>query len=84
MRRDKNWGRGGGSHGQGHGHGRQFNKLQSNNSPEIKFYPHGSGKQGQAVTYDAVIENIISYVQRTYRYGKDIAGSLRDLNKLDQ
>jgi hypothetical protein len=49
----------------------------------MKFYPHGSGKKGQAVTYATVKDHIVSYVQRTYKYGKDIAVSLRDLEKKD-
>jgi len=52
-------------------------------SPEIKFYPHESGQQDQAVTYATIKEQIISYEQRTYCYGEDIAGSLQDLKKLD-
>ena len=64
MGRDNNRGHGGGSCGRGRGCGRQFNKFQSNKTPEIKFYPNGSGKQGQTVTYATVKEHIISYVQR--------------------
>ena len=52
-------------------------------SPEIKFYPHGSGKKGQTTTYVTVKDQIISYVQRTYRHGQDIAISLRELKKRD-
>jgi len=46
--------------------------LQNSKSLEIKFYPNGSGKQGQAVTYATVKEHIISYVQRTYHYEKTL------------
>ena len=47
-------------------------------SPEIKFYPHGSGKKGQTTTYATVKDHIISY-----RHGQDIAISLRELKKRD-
>ncbi|KAL7577498.1 hypothetical protein ACA910_004779 [Epithemia clementina (nom. ined.)] len=43
----------------------------------MKFYPHGSGKNA------TVKDSIVSYVQRTYKHGKDIAISLRDLKKKD-
>ena len=49
----------------------------------MKFYPHGSGRKGQSVTYATVKDNIVSFIQRSYRYGKDIAVSLRDLQKKD-
>ncbi|KAL7573431.1 hypothetical protein ACA910_013750 [Epithemia clementina (nom. ined.)] len=49
----------------------------------MKFYPHGSGTKGQSVTYATVKDSIVSYVQRTYKHGKDIAISLRDLKKKD-
>lgn len=74
---DNDRGHGRGSGGQGHGRESQFNKFQNNKSPEIKLNPHGSTKQGQAVTYASVKEHIISYVQRTIDYGNDIAGSLQ-------
>ena len=49
----------------------------------MEFYPHGSGRKGQSVTYATVKDNIASFIQRSYRYGKDIAVSLRDLQKKD-
>ena len=49
----------------------------------MKFYPYGSGRKGQLVTYATVKDNIVSFIQRSYRYGKDIAVSLRDLQKKD-
>ena len=44
----------------------------------MKLYPHESGREGQSVTYAMVKDHIVSYIQRSYRYGKDIAVSLRD------
>ena len=80
MRRN-NQGRG--RSGRGRGHGR-YQQSTNNKSPEIKFYPHGSGKKGQTTTtYATVKDHIISYVQRTYRHGQDIAISLRALKKRD-
>ena len=67
--------------GQGQGHGRY--QSTNNKSPEIKLYPHGSGKKGQTTTYATVKDHTISYVQRTYRHGQDIAISLRELKKRD-
>jgi hypothetical protein len=49
----------------------------------MKFFPHGSGNRGQTVTYGTVKDHIISYIQRTYKNGKDIAVSLRDMKKFD-
>ncbi len=49
----------------------------------MKFYPHGIGRERQAVTYDTVKDHIVSYVQKTYKNGQDTAVSLRDLRKKD-
>jgi hypothetical protein len=49
----------------------------------MKFFPHGSGNRGQTVTYATVKDHIVSFVQRSYKYGKDTAVSLRDLEKYD-
>ena len=54
-----------------------------NKGPEMKFYQHGSGRKGYSVTYATIKDNIVSFIQRSYRYGKDIAVSLRDLQKKD-
>ena len=35
------------------------------------------------MTYATVKDNIVSFIQSSYRYGKDIAVSLRDLQKKD-
>ena len=50
---------------------------------EMKFYPHGSGKKGQTVTFATVKDHIVSFVQHTYKHGKDIGISLRELEKID-
>lgn len=45
---------------------------------EMKFFPHGIGRDKQAVTYDTVRDHIVQFVQKTYKNGQDIAVSLRD------
>jgi hypothetical protein len=45
----------------------------------MKFFPHGIGRDKQAVMYDTVKDHIIQYVQKPYKNGQDIAVSLRDL-----
>jgi hypothetical protein len=49
----------------------------------MKFYPHGIGREKQAVTYDTVKDHIVQYVQKTYKNGQDTAVSIRDLVKKD-
>jgi hypothetical protein len=45
----------------------------------MKVYPHGIGRDRQAVTYDTVKDHIVQYVQKTYRNGQDTAVSIRNL-----
>jgi hypothetical protein len=49
----------------------------------MKFVPHGIGKERQTVTYQTVKEYIIQLVQKTYKNGKDVADSLRKMEKID-
>ena len=49
----------------------------------LKFHPHGVGKDRQTVTYGKVKERIIMKVQKEYEYGRDIAESLRDMVVVD-
>ena len=83
-----------GRHGRGNdrggrGRGRFPSKNNNNNNnnyekqQEMKFYPHGSGKKGQTITFATVKDHIVSFVQHTYKHGKDIGKSLRDLEKYD-
>ena len=77
-------GRGQGRGGRGRGRSQGSSRFSGRGSvPEIKFYPHGSGKQTQTVTYATVKDNIVSHIQRSYRYGMDVDISLRDLTKKD-
>jgi len=61
----------------GRGRGRN-NKSKTSTSKEIKFYPHGGGSQQQNVTFDTVKDHIVQQVQKTYKYGIDIAKSLEE------
>jgi hypothetical protein len=49
----------------------------------MKFVPHGIGKERQSVTYQTVKEYIVQLVQKSYRNGKDVADSLRKMEKID-
>jgi hypothetical protein len=49
----------------------------------MKFVPHGIGKERQSVTYQTVKDYIIQLVQKSYRNGKDVADSLRKMEKID-
>ena len=49
----------------------------------MKFFPHGIGRERQAVSYNTVKDHIIQYVQKTYKNGQDTAVSLRDSKKKD-
>ena len=74
--------RGGQGYRGGRGRGRfQGGKLKGTSSKqlEMKFFPHGIGRDRQTVTYDTVKDHIVQYVQKTYNQGQDIAISLRDL-----
>ena len=59
-------GRGQGRGGRGRGRSQGSNRFSGRGSgAEINFYPHGSGKQTQTVTYATVKDNIVSYIQRS-------------------
>jgi hypothetical protein len=49
----------------------------------MKFVPHGIGKDRQTVTYQTVKDYIIQLVQKAFRNGKDVADSLRKMEKID-
>ena len=80
-------GRGRGGRGRGRGRfqsrGGGISSTASTKQKEIKFFPHGAGRDQQTVTYDTVKDHIVSYVQKTYKNGQDIAVSLRDLEEID-
>jgi hypothetical protein len=49
----------------------------------MKFFPHGIGRDRQAVSYDTVKDHIVQYVQKTYMNGQDAAVSIRNLMVMD-
>jgi hypothetical protein len=55
----------------------------STKQPEIKFFPHGIGRERQAVSYDTVKDHIIQYVHKTYRNGQDAAVSIKNPGVID-
>jgi hypothetical protein len=63
--------------------GKPRNNTGSNKSPEMTFVPHGIGKDRQTVTYQTVKDYIIQLVQKSFRNGKDVADSLRKMQKID-
>jgi hypothetical protein len=71
-----------GGHGRGRFQGRQGRSMNSKQL-DIKLFPHGIRRETQTVTYDAVKDHIVQYIEKTYEHGQDIAVSLRDLTKKD-
>jgi hypothetical protein len=50
----------------------------------MKFILHGIGKEvRQTATYQTVKDYIIQLVQKSFRNGKDIADSIRKMEKMD-
>jgi hypothetical protein len=49
----------------------------------MKFVPHRIGKNRQTVTYQRVKDYIRQLVQKSFRNGKDVADSLRKMNKIN-
>jgi hypothetical protein len=80
-----------GSQGQGRGgqgRGSQDNKLKtytaSSKAPEMKFIRHVIGKEGrQTATYQTVKDYIIQLVQKSFRNGKDVADSIRKMDRIN-
>jgi hypothetical protein len=72
-----------GCRGRGRFQGKQGRSMNSKQL-EIKFFPHGIGRETQPVTYDSVKDHIVQFMQNTYKHGgQDIAVSLRDLKNKD-
>jgi hypothetical protein len=45
----------------------------------MKLYPHGIGRDRQAVTYDTVKDHIVQCIQKTYRNRQDAVVSIKNL-----
>ena len=82
-RDNRSHGHGGQGRGRYLGRGRSRNLNPNLKQMDMKFYPHGGGRDRQTVTYDSVKDHIVQYVQKTYKNGQDIAKSLQDLQKKD-
>ena len=79
---NNNGGRGG-RQGRGGRGGRDNRRRSSQQSQQLmKFTPHSAGKQ-QTATYETVKDAIEQFVQKTYDEGRDIAESLRAMQKKD-
>ena len=74
-------GRGRGGRGSGRGRGRV--EIHKAAPVEMKFHPHGHGGKVPSATYATVLDQICNYVQGSYKYGKDIATSLREGKAVD-
>ena len=76
----------GGYKGHGGGRGYQGSKPRSNTpmvtQKELKFAPQVQGG-GNRATYATVKDAITQHIQKTYKYGYDIAKSLEDGKKID-
>mgnify|MGYP000382356346 CR=1 FL=1 len=91
MSRDYNRG-GRGREGRGYRGGRGNGRFQgrrnwstttSSKQPEMKFFPHGIGRERQTVSYDTVKDYIVQVIQKTYKNGQDTAVSIGDPKKKD-
>jgi hypothetical protein len=50
----------------------------------MKFIPHRIGKEvRQTATYQTIKEYIIKLVQKSFRNGKDVADSIRKMERID-
>jgi hypothetical protein len=76
-------GRSGRNQGRGSRDGKPKSNTGSSKAPEMKFVPHGIGKERQTVTYQTVKDYIIQLVQKSFRNGKDVADSLRKMDKIN-
>ena len=81
-------GRGGrGGRGRGNAGRGKFNRKKGKSYKEydrdLKFRPHGSGRDKQTVTYTKVIETILLNIQRQYKSGGDIVKAIRDMKHID-
>jgi hypothetical protein len=73
-----------GGRGNGRFQGRRnWSTTTSSKQPEMKFFPHGIGRERQTVSYDTVKDYIVQLIQKTYKNGQDTAVSIRDLKKKD-
>jgi hypothetical protein len=66
--------------------GQQANNLhrKQQKAPEKKFIPHGIGKEvWQTATYQTIKDYIIQLMQKSLRNGKDVADSIRKMERIN-
>ena len=78
---NRQW-RGGGRSGRGNAGGRN-NGREKRKEKEIKFATQEQMQKGYYATYTVVKDAIVADVQKKYKFGTDIAKSLRDGKKFD-
>jgi hypothetical protein len=82
--RDGSQGQGQGSQGRGSQDNRPKTYNVSSKAPKVKFILHGIGKEvWQTATYQTVKDYIIQLVQKSFRNGKDVADSIRKMDRID-
>jgi hypothetical protein len=82
--RDGSRGQGQGGQGRGSRDNRPKTYNASSKAPEMKFIPHRIGKEvQQTATYQTVKDYIIQLVQKSCRNGKDVADSIRKMDRID-
>jgi hypothetical protein len=81
---DGSQGQGQGSQGRGSRDNKPNTYTASRKAPEMKFIPHGIGKEvQQTATYQTVKDYIIQLVQKSFRNGKDVADSIRKMERIN-
>jgi hypothetical protein len=82
--RDGSRGRGQGGRGRGSQDNKPKTYTASSKAPQMKCIPHRIGKEvQQTATYQTVKDYIIHLVQKSFRNGKDVADSIRKMDRID-
>jgi hypothetical protein len=75
--------RGRGGRGRGSRDNKPRSSTVSSKTPEMKFVPHGIGKDRLTASYQTVKDYVVQVVQKTFKNGKDVADSLREMQVMD-
>jgi hypothetical protein len=81
--RDGSRGLGQGGQGRGSRDYRPKTYNASSKAPEMKFILHIGKEVWQTATYQTVKDYIIQLVQKSFRNGKDVADSIRKMDRID-
>jgi hypothetical protein len=82
--RDASQGQGQGGQGRGSQDNKPKTYTASSKAPEMKFIPHWIEKEvWQSTTYQNVKDYIIQLVQKSFRNGKDVADSIRKMDRIN-